>query len=183
MIEVKISYPFEKKSFKTLRAGQSVLMSGYIYTARDAAHKLLCEMLERGERLPFDIEGQVIYFAGPCPAKPGQIIGSCGPTTSGRMDKYSPLLLKNGLLGMIGKGNRSTEVIDAMTENSAVYFAALGGAGALIARCVRECEPIAFPELGAEAVTRLLVEDMPMVVAIDSVGNNVYDKQYRSVCV
>ena len=170
----KISTPFKKKDIASLKAGDSVLLTGFIYTARDAAHKELCALLDDGKPLPVDFRGEAIYFAGPCPAPEGKIIGSCGPTTSGRMDKYSPKLLNYGLLGMIGKGDRSDEVVEAIKNNGAVYFAAIGGAGALISKCVKSAEVVAFEHLGTEAVRRLYVEDMPLIVAIDSYGNNLY---------
>lgn len=172
MIEVQA--PFSRDYARKLRAGQKVLISGTIYTARDAAHKRLIELIEAGERLPLEIKDQVIYYSGPCPAKPEHVIGSAGPTTSGRMDKYAPILIKHGLTGMIGKGARSGEVIDCMIEYGAVYFAAVGGAGALIARSITSQETIAFPELGTEAIRRLVVRDFPAVVVIDSLGNDLY---------
>lgn len=159
-----------------------VFISGTIYTARDAAHKRLCEMLKAGEPMPFDFKGQVVYYAGPCPAKPGQPIGSVGPTTGGRMDAYSPTLIKEGLRVMIGKGSRSEEVIDALKKHTGVYFAAIGGAAALMAKAVKEAEVIAFPELGTEAIRKLRVEELPVIVAIDHEGNDMYKlgvAQYR----
>lgn len=159
-----------------------VFISGTIYTARDAAHKRLCEMLTAGEPMPFDFKGQVVYYAGPCPAKPGQPIGSVGPTTGGRMDAYSPTLIKEGLRVMIGKGSRSEEVIDALKKHTGVYFAAIGGAAALMAKAVKEAEVIAFPELGTEAIRKLRVEELPVIVAIDHEGNDMYKlgvAQYR----
>ena len=170
----RIKAPLDKKTAASLTAGDSVLLTGFIYTARDAAHKELCSLLEKGEPLPIDIKNEIIYFAGPCPAPEGRIIGSCGPTTSCRMDKYSPLLLDSGLLGMIGKGDRSDEVIASVVKNGAVYFAATGGAGALISKCVKSAEVVAFEYLGTEAIRRLYVEDMPLTVAIDSSGENLY---------
>ena len=151
-----------------------VYISGTIYTARDAAHKRLCEMLDAGEPMPFDFEGQAVYYAGPCPAKPGQPIGSVGPTTGGRMDAYSPRLIQQGLRVMIGKGSRSEEVIDALKEHTGVYFAAIGGAAALMAKAAKEAEVIAFDELGTEAIRRLRVEELPVIVAIDHEGNDMY---------
>ncbi len=170
----KIHTPLTREEARTLRAGESCLLSGVIYTARDAAHKRLCERLDRGEELPMDIRDAVIYFVGPTPAKPGQAIGSAGPTTSYRMDAYSPKLIRAGLTGMIGKGKRGDEVVDAMKECGAVYFGAIGGCGALLSRCIRKAEVIAYDDLGAEAVRRLEVEDFPVVVVIDSEGNNLY---------
>ncbi len=171
----KITTPFTGEELKQLKAGDSVLLSGYIYTARDAAHKRLIELLEQEKPLPFDVEGQTIYYVGPSPAREGQPIGSAGPTTSYRMDAYTPALLEKGLKGMIGKGKRSREVVEAMKKHRAVYFAAIGGAAALNAKCVRTSELIAYEDLGAEAITRLLVEDMPLVVVIDSEGVNYYE--------
>ena len=159
----KIHTPLTREEARTLRAGESCLLSGVIYTARDAAHKRLCERLDRGEELPMDIRDAVIYFVGPTPAKPGQAIGSAGPTTSYRMDAYSPKLIRAGLTGMIGKGKRGDEVVAAMKE-----------CGALLSRCIRKAEVIAYDDLGAEAVRRLEVEDFPVVVVIDSEGNNLY---------
>ena len=170
----KIHTPLTREEARTLRAGESCLLSGVIYTARDAAHKRLCERLDRGEELPMDIRDAVIYFVGPTPAKPGQAIGSAGPTTSYRMDAYSPKLIRAGLTGMIGKGKRGDEVVVAMKECGAVYFGAIGGCGALLSRCIRKAEVIAYDDLGAEAVRRLEVEDFPVVVVIDSEGNNLY---------
>ena len=170
----KIHTPLTREEARTLRAGESCLLSGVIYTARDAAHKRLCERLDRGEELPMDIRDAVIYFVGPTPAKPGQAIGSASPTTSYRMDAYSPKLIRAGLTGMIGKGKRGDEVVAAMKECGAVYFGAIGGCGALLSRCIRKAEVIAYDDLGAEAVRRLEVEDFPVVVVIDSEGNNLY---------
>ena len=181
---IRIETPLTQEKLVQLKAGDSVLISGVIYTARDAAHKKMTEALARGEELPFDVKDQVIYFVGPTPAKPGQVIGSAGPTTSGRMDAYSPTLIARGLTGMIGKGLRSPEVVAAMKQYGAVYFAAIGGAAALIAKRILEAEVIAYPELGTEAVRRLVVKDFPAMVIIDSLGNNLYElgtAQYRRV--
>ena len=172
----RIHAPLLAKELETLRAGDSVLLSGTIYTGRDAAHKRLCALVEKGEPLPFDIHNQVIYYAGPCPAKPGDAIGSCGPTTSYRMDAYAPTLCDLGLIGMIGKGQRSPAVIDAIRRNGGVYFAAMGGAGALIAGSVKAARVIAFEDLGTEAIRELQVEDLPLIVAIDSEGGNLYEE-------
>ena len=169
-----IKTPLDKETASALKAGERVLISGIIYVARDAAHKKLLDMIEDGKALPLEIAGQIVYYAGPCPAKPGQAIGSVGPTTSGRMDVYTPALLDRGLMGMIGKGHRSAEVVESIIKNGAVYFAAVGGAGALLAVSVRKAEVLAFPELGAEALFRLEVEDFPAIVAIDSRGENLY---------
>ncbi|MGV3266781.1 Fe-S-containing hydro-lyase [Cytobacillus pseudoceanisediminis] len=174
MSAVKVTIPIEENLLLSLKAGERVLLSGTIYTARDAAHKRMSEALEKGEDLPFNIEGQTIYYVGPTPAKPGQVIGSAGPTTSGRMDKYTPSLLDRGLKGMIGKGYRSKEVIDSMKKNKAVYFAAIGGSGALIARSIKTMEVIAYEDLGPEAIYKLTVRDFPAVVIIDSNGTDWY---------
>lgn len=177
MAETKqVTTPLTDEAVKSLKCGDRVNISGIIYTGRDAAHKIMCEAIEKGEELPVDWHGQVIYYAGPTPAKPGNVIGSCGPTTSGRMDAYSPMMMDQGLKGMIGKGPRSKEVVDAMKKHNVVYFAAVGGAAALIASSVKECEVIAYDDLGPEAVRRLKVENYPCVVVIDSEGNNLYEK-------
>lgn len=178
----KVNTPLSDETVENLEAGDRVLISGIIYTGRDAAHKRLAGMMERGEELPVDLKGQVIYYVGPCPAKPGQVIGSAGPTTSGRMDSFTPQLLDRGLKGMIGKGTRSKEVIDSIVKNKAVYFAAIGGAGALLAETIKEAELVAFDDLGPEAVYRLRVEDFPAIVIIDCHGNNLYEtgpKKFR----
>lgn len=172
---MKVNTPMTKETARSLKAGQHCLLSGVIYTARDAAHKRLLEALERGETLPIDLEDAVIYFVGPAPAKPGQVIGSAGPTTSYRMDAYSPTLIRLGQTGMIGKGRRDAGVVAAMKAYGAVYFGAIGGCGALLADCIRECEVIAYPDLGAEAIHRLVVEDFPVVVVMDAEGNNLYE--------
>lgn len=170
-----ITTPLTKDKVRELKAGDIVLISGIVYTGRDAAHKRLVDLLKKGEKLPIDIENQIIYYVGPTPAKPNQIIGSAGPTTSGRMDKYTPILLDKGLRGMIGKGTRSHEVIEFMKKNTAVYFAAIGGAGALLGKCVKKSEIVAYEDLDSEAVRKLEVEDLPVIVAIDSEGNNLYE--------
>ena len=171
----KITTPFDDEMLKNLNVGDKVLISGYIYTARDAAHKRWCDCLENGEKLPLDLSGEVIYFAGPAPAKPGQPIGSIGPTTSYRMDDYSPMVIeKAGIKGMIGKGNRSQLVVDAMIKYRCVYFAASGGLGALLANSVISAEIMAYEDLGPEAVRKLEVRDFPAIVAIDIFGNNLY---------
>ena len=171
----KLTTPLDEKTARGLVAGDAVLLSGVIYTGRDAAHKKLIALLDEGKALPMELRDQIIYFVGPCPAPPGRPIGSAGPTTSYRMDPYSPrLIAETGLRGMIGKGDRSPEVVEAMKKHGAVYFAATGGAGALIAGRIGKCELVAFPELGPEAVYRLEVEDFPVVVAIDSRGDSLY---------
>ena len=174
MENIKITTPLTREKVKNLRSGDSCLISGVIYTARDAAHKRLCELVEAGKELPLDVKDSIIYFVGPTPAKPGQAIGSAGPTTSYRMDAYSPTLIRLGLTGMIGKGKRGAEVVDAMKEHGAVYFGAIGGCGALLSKCIKKAEVIAYDDLGAEAIRRLEVEDFPAVVIIDSQGNNLY---------
>ena len=174
-MEKHITLPLTEELAKTLKAGDSVYVTGTIYTSRDAGHKRMCEALARGEELPFDPTDATIYYVGPTPAKPGQVIGSAGPTTSGRMDAYSPRLIHEcGLTGMIGKGNRSANVIDAMKSDPAVYFAAPGGAAALIAKCIKKADVVAFEDLGPEAIYRLEVEDFKLVVAIDCNGENLY---------
>ena len=172
---ISITAPMSCEQARVLQAGDSCLISGVIYTARDAAHKRLCELLERGEELPIDLRDSVIYFVGPTPAKPGQVIGSAGPTTSYRMDAYSPSLIALGQTGMIGKGKRGPEVITAMIEHGAVYFGAIGGCGALLGKCIKKCEVVAYEDLGAEAIHRLEVENFPVVVIIDAQGNNLYE--------
>lgn len=171
---IKIKTPLTEETIKSLRAGDTVFISGTIYTARDAAHKRIAAMLLNGEELPFSIENQTVYYAGPCPAPPGYVTGPIGPTTSGRMDAYSPDLIGRGLKAMIGKGSRSEEVIDAIKRHTGIYFAAVGGAAALIAKSVKSVKVIAFEDLGAEAVRELRVEDFPAVVAVDCYGGNLY---------
>lgn len=163
----------------SLKAGDTLLLTGVLYTARDAAHKRMCEDYENGRGFPFDIRGQAIYYAGPCPAKPGEIIGSCGPTTSGRMDAYSPLLLDNGLKIMIGKGGRNKDVADAVVRNKCLYMGAAGGCGALIADCIKSAEVIAYPDLGTEAIRRLYVENFPTTVLLDAHGCDFYEMSQR----
>lgn len=172
----RITLPLTKELAETLHAGDTVCLTGTIYTSRDAGHKRMCEALNRGEALPFNPEDATIYYVGPTPAKPGQVIGSAGPTTSGRMDSYAPALMSAGVRGMIGKGARLPEVVEAMKTYSGVYFGAIGGAGALLAKCIRKSELIAYEDLGAEALRKLYVEDMPLVVIIDSKGRNLYEE-------
>ena len=174
-MSITIKTPLTQEDARKLKAGDSCLISGVIYTARDAAHKRLCELVAEGKELPLDVKDAIIYFVGPTPAKEGQAIGSAGPTTSYRMDAYSPTLIAEGLTGMIGKGKRGPEVIDAMKKNGAVYFGAIGGCGALLSKCIKKAEIIAYEDLGAEAIRRLEVEDFPVVVIIDSEGNNLYE--------
>lgn len=170
-----LSVPFDKGEAEKLRAGDYVYLNGTIYTARDAAHKRMYEALQAGEELPFDIRDNVIYYMGPSPAREGRAIGSAGPTTASRMDKYTPALLDLGLRGMIGKGRRSADVIDAIVRDRAVYFAAVGGAGALLSRSIISSEVIAYEDLGTEAIRRLVVKDFPVIVVVDCEGNNLYD--------
>ena len=170
-----ITLPLTQELAQTLHAGDTVYLTGTIYTSRDAGHKRMCEALTKGEPLPFDPQDATIYYVGPTPAKPGQVIGSAGPTTSGRMDAYAPMLMQVGARGMIGKGARLPEVVDAMKQYSGVYFGAIGGAGALLAKCIKSCELIAYEDLGAEALRKLYVEDMPLFVIIDCEGNNLYE--------
>ncbi len=167
--------PFSREAVKDFRAGDTISLSGIIYTARDAAHKKLIELINQNKELPFDIKNQTIYYVGPCPSRVGEVIGSAGPTTSYRMDAYAPTLIKLGQTGMIGKGLRGENVINAMKEYGAVYFGAIGGAGALMAQCIKSQEIIAFPELGAEAIRKLEVEELPLTVIIDCYGNNLYE--------
>ena len=172
---IAITAPLSREAAGNLRAGDSCLLSGVIYTARDAAHKRLCTLIDQGKPLPIDLRDSVVYFVGPTPARPGQTIGSAGPTTSYRMDAYSPKLIALGQTGMIGKGKRGQEVIEAMIQHGAVYFGAIGGCGALLAKCIKKCEVVAYEDLGAEAIHRLEVEDFPVIVVIDSQGNNLYE--------
>ena len=172
---MKLTAPLSQEEARKLRAGDSVLLSGTIYTARDAAHKRLCELVAEGKELPFPVKDSIIYFVGPTPAKEGQAIGSAGPTTSYRMDASSPTLIAQGQTGMIGKGKRGPEVVEAMTEYGAVYFGAIGGCGALLSNCIKKAEIVCYEDLGAEAIRRLEVEDFPVVVIIDSDGNNLYE--------
>ncbi|MDR2522180.1 MAG: Fe-S-containing hydro-lyase [Synergistaceae bacterium] len=175
-MEIKrITAPITREAAKSLRSGDSVLLSGEIYTARDAAHGRLVELLDKGEKLPIDIKDTVIYYVGPTPAKPGEVIGSAGPTTSYRMDAYAPRLIELGMTGMIGKGKRSGEVIESMKKHGAVYLGAIGGAAALIAKCVTACELVCYEDLGSEAIRKLTVKDFPLTVVIDSLGVNLYE--------
>lgn len=178
-----ITVPFDENTAKELHSGDMVFISGTIYTARDAAHKRMYEALRNGKELPFDIKNNVIYYMGPSPAREGRPIGSAGPTTASRMDKYAPELLSLGLRGMIGKGKRTDEVLKAVVDNSAVYFAAIGGAGALLSKSIVESEVIAYDDLGTEAIRKLKVVDFPAIVVIDSEGNNLYEtaiKEFQS---
>lgn len=172
---ISIQLPLTREKARELKAGDSCLLSGIIYTARDAAHKRLCALADEGKELPFPVKDATIYYVGPTPAKPGQAIGSAGPTTSYRMDAYSPTLIALGETGMIGKGKRGPEVIDAMKEHGAVYFGAIGGCGALLSRCIKSARVVAYEDLGAEAIRELVVENFPAVVIIDAEGNNLYE--------
>ena len=181
-MEKRLTLPLSENERTSLRAGDYVFLTGTIYTARDAAHKRMQECINAGEKLPFDMNGQTIYYMGPSPERPGQVIGSAGPTTASRMDKYAPTLLNLGLKGMIGKGKRTQEVQDAVVKNQALYFVAVGGAGALISKCIQSSEMIAYEDLGAEAIRRLEVKDLPVVVILDTKGNNLYEtavEEYR----
>lgn len=175
-MEKKITLPLTDELVSQLHAGDMVYLTGILYSARDAAHKRMIETLEKGEELPFAIAGQTVYYLGPTPAREGQVIGSAGPTTSSRMDKYTPALLEKGMKGMIGKGKRSPQVIQSIIDNHAVYFAAIGGAGALLSRQIRKSTVIAYEDLGTEAVREMYVEDFPVIVVIDSQGMNLYDR-------
>lgn len=184
MEPIHITLPLKDEDVKRLKIGDQVLISGVLYTARDAAHRRLIELLEQGKELPIDVKGQAIYYVGPAPAQPHQAVGSAGPTTSYRMDAYTPQLLKLGLKGMIGKGKRNQSVIDAMKAYGAVYFGAVGGAAALISKSIKTAEVVAYPDLGAEAIHRFEIENFPAIVLIDSEGNNLYDqgpKLYKTI--
>lgn len=171
---IKLHTPLDKALLATLQAGDAVLLSGTVYSARDAAHKKLMAMLKKGEPLPFPVSGQAIYHMGPCPARPGSVIGPCGPTTSGRMDKYTPTMLEQGLCAIIGKGILAQATVDVLVAHGAVYFAATGGAGTLYMSCVRTAKPAAFPDLGPEAVLELQIEDFPLIVAVDTQGEDLF---------
>ena len=183
-MERHINVPFDADIVKELKAGDYVYLTGTIYTARDAAHKRMYEALQNGEALPFDIEGNVIYYMGPSPAREGRPIGSAGPTTASRMDKYTPALLELGMRGMIGKGRRTEAVRESMMKNKAVYFAAVGGAGALLSKSILQAEVIAYEDLGTEAIRKLEIKDFPVIVVMDCEGNNLYDmaiEQYKEI--
>ena len=175
-MEHYVNLPLTEEKARQLRCGDTVYLTGEVYTSRDAGHKRMVELLSRGEDLPFDPQNATIYYVGPSPARPGQVIGSAGPTTSGRMDAYAPRLLSVGARGMIGKGARSAEVVEAMKPNTGVYFGAIGGAGALLAKCIKKAELIAWEDLQSEALRKLWVENMPLVVVIDCEGNDLYEK-------
>ncbi len=174
-MDKRIKAPLKKEELVKLHAGDYVYITGTIYSARDAAHKRMYESMLAGEKIPMELENNVIYYLGPTPAREGQVIGSAGPTTASRMDKYTPLLLDNGITGMIGKGKRSRSVIDAIIKNKAVYFAAVGGAGALLSKCIKKSEIVAYEDLGTEAIRKMEVENFPVIVVIDSEGNNLYE--------
>ena len=180
MMKYYVNTPLSDDFIEKLECGDVVYINGTVYSARDAAHKRLVEMAEDGKELPFDIKNQIVYYLGPTPARPGRAIGSAGPTTSSRMDKYTPALLKMGLKGMIGKGRRSDKVVESIIENKAVYLLATGGAGALLSDCIKESEIIAFDDLGTEAIRKLRVENFPVIVGIDSKGNDLY-KQVEEI--
>lgn len=173
----EIRVPLSEEDINSLKAGDYVYLSGILYTARDAAHKRMYESMNRGEELPIELNGNVLYYLGPSPAREGQVIGSAGPTTSSRMDKYTPAMLDQGLKGMVGKGKRSPEVIEAMKRNGAVYFAAVGGAGALLSKCIKKAEIVAYDDLGTEAIRKLEIKDLPVIVVIDRLGNNLYETE------
>lgn len=179
---LKLKLPLEKTQLDELKIGDVVELSGVLYTARDAAHARLQELIDAGEKLPIQIEGNMIYYMGPSPARPGKPIGSAGPTTATRMDKYAPTLLDMGLKGMIGKGKRSQAVKDAIVRNGAVYFAAVGGAGALLSKCIETSEVVAFEDLGTEAIRKLEVKDFPVIVVIDAWGNDLYIEAPKEFC-
>ena len=183
MTQIRLTTPLSTEDVEKLRIGQRVSLNGTIYTGRDAAHKRLVELIEQGKELPFNPDGQVIYYVGPAPAKPGRVIGSAGPTTSYRMDPYAPELYKLGLKASIGKGRRSEAVINALKENKGVYFAAVGGAAALISRSIKACKVIAYPDLGAEAIHELVVEDFPVIVVNDTLGGDLYDEGIKIYAV
>ena len=178
----RLTLPLSDSDIKNLKAGETVLLSGTMLTGRDAAHKRLYELVEKGEKLPIDIKGELIYYVGPAPAKPGFAVGPAGPTSSYRMDKYAPTLLDLGLKGMIGKGARNQDVIDAIVRNGCVYFACVGGAAALIAKSIKKEEILCYEDLGTEAIRRYTVEDFPCIVAVDSYGNNAYTEGQKDYC-
>ncbi len=181
-MEYRINAPFDKETIGKLHSGDMVYITGTIYTARDAAHKRMNDTLDNGESLPIDVSKSVIYYMGPSPAREGRPIGSAGPTTASRMDKYAPRLLDMGLCGMIGKGKRSPEVLDAVVRNKSIYLAAIGGAGALLSKAIKASEVIAYDDLGTEAIRKLTVEDFPAIVVIDSEGNNLYETAVKEFC-
>lgn len=181
-MERHIQAPMKREDVKNLKAGDYVYITGTIYTARDAAHKRMFEAIERGEQLPLELKNNIIYYMGPSPAREGRPIGSAGPTTASRMDKYAPTLLDRGLIGMVGKGKRSAAVKDAIVRNGAVYFAAVGGAGALLSKSIKASEVIAYDDLGTEAIRKLEVQNFPVIVVIDCEGNNLYETSIQEYC-
>lgn len=181
-MEKHMNVPMTKEAAATLKAGDYIYLTGTIYTARDAAHKRMDEALDRGEELPFDINGNIIYYMGPSPAREGRPIGSAGPTTASRMDKYTPRLLDLGMGAMIGKGKRTQAVVDGIVRNGAVYFAAVGGAGAVLSKCILSSQVVAYQDLGTEAVRRLVIKDFPVIVVVDSCGSNLYETAVKEYC-
>ena len=178
-----IKAPLSEEVVRSLEAGDYVYITGIIYTARDAAHKRLYESILNGEEIPFDLTNNIVYYLGPTPAREGKVIGSAGPTTSSRMDKYAPLLMEQGLKGMIGKGKRNEEVLSAIKDNTCVYFAAVGGAGAILSKCITKAEVIAYDDLGTEAIRKLEVKDFPAIVVVDCKGNNLYEEAVKEYCI
>lgn len=178
-----IKAPLSEEVVRSLEAGDYVYITGIIYTARDAAHKRLYDSILKGEEIPFDLTNNIVYYLGPTPAREGKVIGSAGPTTSSRMDKYAPLLMEQGLKGMIGKGKRNEEVLSAIKDNTCVYFAAVGGAGAILSKCIKKSEVIAYDDLGTEAIRKLEVKDFPAIVVVDCKGNNLYEEAVKEYCI
>lgn len=178
-----IKAPLSEEVVRSLEAGDYVYITGIIYTARDAAHKRLYDSILKGEEIPFDLTNNIVYYLGPTPAREGKVIGSAGPTTSSRMDKYAPLLMEQGLKGMIGKGKRNEDVLSAIKDNTCVYFAAVGGAGAILSKCIKKSEVIAYDDLGTEAIRKLEVKDFPAIVVVDCKGNNLYEEAVREYCI
>ena len=178
-----IKAPLSEEVVRSLEAGDYVYITGIIYTARDAAHKRLYDSILKGEEIPFDLTNNIVYYLGPTPAREGKVIGSAGPTTSSRMDKYAPLLMEQGLKGMIGKGKRNEDVLSAIKDNTCVYFAAVGGAGAILSKCIKKSEVIAYDDLGTEAIRKLEVKDFPAIVVVDCKGNNLYEEAVKEYCI
>lgn len=178
-----IEAPLSEEVVRSLEAGDYVYITGIIYTARDAAHKRLYDSILKGEEIPFDLTNNIVYYLGPTPAREGKVIGSAGPTTSSRMDKYAPLLMEQGLKGMIGKGKRNEDVLSAIKDNTCVYFAAVGGAGAILSKCIKKSEVIAYDDLGTEAIRKLEVKDFPAIVVVDCKGNNLYEEAVKEYCI
>ena len=178
-----IKAPLSEEVVRSLEAGDYVYITGIIYTARDAAHKRIYDSILKGEEIPFDLTNNIVYYLGPTPAREGKVIGSAGPTTSSRMDKYAPLLMEQGLKGMIGKGKRNEDVLSAIKDNTCVYFAAVGGAGAILSKCIKKSEVIAYDDLGTEAIRKLEVKDFPAIVVVDCKGNNLYEEAVKEYCI